>query len=123
MAMPHPPRQKHARLRDFTLYAAIGCCVAILAIGVAQTNVHHDDFIRWGGLAVNTCVLFGYFIADSRPLFKRWSFWGLTIALLSLHAIVFGIVLTFVSQWKLIWFMVMILEVPLLLFFRNRFLK
>lgn len=95
----------------------------MVAIGVAQTDISHDAFIRWGGLAVNTCVLFGYFIADSRPLFRRWSFWGLTIALLSLHTIVFCIVLTQVSQWKLVWFMVMILEVPALLFLRNRFLN
>lgn len=123
IAMPHSPRQNRARLRDFALYVAIGLFVAMVAIGVAQTDVSHDAFIRWGGLAVNTCVLFGYFIADSRPLFRRWSFWGLTIALLSLHTTVFCIVLTHVSQWKLVWFMVMILEVPVLLFVRNRFLK
>lgn len=123
IAMPHSPRKNGARLRDFALYVAIGLCVAMTAIGVAQTDISHDAFIRWGGLAVNTCVLFGYFIADSRRFFSRWSFWGLTIALLSLHIILFGIVLTHVGQWKLIWFMVMILEVPVLLFIRNRFLK
>ena len=122
IAMRHL-RQNHARLRDFALYIVIGLFVAMMAIGVAQTDVSHDGFIRWGGLAVNTCVLFGYFIADSRPLFRRWSFWGLTIALLSLHTAAFCIILTQVSQWKLVWFMAMILEVPVLLFFRNLFLK
>ncbi len=122
IAMPNS-HESRARLRDFALYVAIGLVVAMLAIGVAQTDISHDAFVRWGGLAVNTCVLFGYFIADSRSFFRKWSFWAVTIALLSLHAAVFCIVLTHVSQWKLVWFMVMILEVPVLLFVRNRFLK
>lgn len=117
IALQRSPRR---RLRDFVLYIAIGLCVAFVAMGLAQTDISHDSFIRWGGLTVNTSVLFGYFVADSRPLFRRVSFWILTVALLSVHVIVFALVLTHVSQWKLIWFMVMLLEVPVLLFLRNR---
>jgi uncharacterized membrane protein len=122
ITVPRSPRNVH-RLRDFALYIAIGLCVAIIAIGLVQTEISHDSFMRWGGLAVNTSVLFGYFIVDSRILFGRMPFWALTIVLLLVHVIVFTVVLMHVSEWKLIWFTVMLLEVPVLLFLRNRFLN
>ena len=46
---------------------------------------------------------------------------GADVLLLAVHLTAFGIVLTHVGQWKLVWFMVIILEVPVLVFFRNRF--
>jgi len=36
------------------------------------------------------------------------------------HLAGFIIVLTHVAEWKLIWFMVMFFEFPVLVFFRNR---
>ena len=122
ITVPHSPRQSH-RLRDVGLYIAIGLGVAMVALVIAQSDISHEAFIRWGGLIVNTSVLFGYFIAGSRRFFRKLSFWALTTVLLSLHVVVFVLILTHVNQWKLIWFMVMVLEVPILLFSRNWFLK
>jgi len=115
-----PRSHAYARLRDFVLYIAISLAVAAAAIGVAQANVSHDAFIRCGGLIMNTSLLFGYFIADSRNLWRKWSFWVMTTALLSVHLIAFALVLTHVSEWKLIWFLLMYLEMPVLIYFRDR---
>jgi hypothetical protein len=123
IAMSTSARKSSRRLRDFSLYIAIGMLIVVAAIGMAQNDISHKSFIRWGGLTVNTSVLFGYFIADSRPLFGRLSFWVLTIALLLVHLTVFAIVLIRVSEWKLVWFMVMLLEVPILFLLRDRLLK
>jgi hypothetical protein len=70
------------RVRDFALYIAIAVVVGIAAIGVAQTGIGHDAFIRWGGLVINTLVLFDYFSAFSRSLWRLLSFWFFIFALL-----------------------------------------
>jgi hypothetical protein len=111
-----------SRIRDFVLYIAISFAFVAMLIVVARTGVSHDVYIRWGGLALNTSILFGYFIADSRQFFLRWQYWILTAVLLSVHLAGFIVVLTHVQEWKLIWFMVMFLEYPMLVFFRSRLL-
>ena len=115
------PLTSLARLRDLGFYFVIGGLLVIAALGLAKTNLSRDALIRWGGLTVNTCVLFGYFVADSRPLLGRIYFWILTAGLLSLHTLLFAIILSHIAQWKLVWFLVMYLEAPVLVFFRNRF--
>jgi hypothetical protein len=109
-----------SRVRDFVLYIAIGFAFVGVLIVVAQKGVSHDAYIRWGGLALNTAILFGYFIADSRQFFRRWQFWALTAVLLSVHLAGFIVVLTHVAEWKLLWFLVIIFEFPVLVFFRSR---
>jgi hypothetical protein len=112
-----------SRIRDFVLYIAIGLAFVGVLIVIAQNGVSQDVYIRWGGLALNTAILFGYFIADSRQFFRRWQFWALTAVLLSVHLAGFIVVLTHVAEWKLLWFMVMFLEYPVLVFSRKRLLN
>ena len=83
-------------------------------------SVSHDVYIRWGGLALDTAVLYGLFINYSRQFFRKWQFWALTALLLSVHLAGFAILLTHVDEWKLTWFTVMAIEYPVLIFFRNR---
>lgn len=109
-----------ARTRDFVLYVAIGIAFIAAIVFVAHRPVNHDAFIRWGGLAVNTVVLYGYFVANSRLFFRRWSFWAMTTIFLCVHLAAFGTLLVHVEEWKLIWFTVMALEYPVLAFCRNR---
>lgn len=95
--------------------------IGIAALGILFAfSVSHEVYIRWGGLAFVTVVVFGLFINDSREFFRKSQFWVLTVLLLAVHLTAFGIVLTHIREWKLMWFMVMILEVPVLVFFRNR---
>jgi len=109
------------RLRDFSIYIAIGLLVAAIAWIIASTGLSLNVITKWGGLAVNTAAVYGYFIADSRSYFRRLAFWVMTSVALSMHLVVFAVVLTHVSQWKLLWFMVMLLEIPVLVFLRDRF--
>jgi hypothetical protein len=109
-----------ASVRDFAIYVVISAAVASAALVVARSDISHDALIRWGGLAVNTCVLFGYFIADSKRLFGRVPFWILTACLLLAHLAIFGIVLHYASKWRLVCFLVMYLEAPILMVGRDR---
>jgi peptidoglycan/LPS O-acetylase OafA/YrhL len=107
-------------MRDFALYFAIALVIGTAAIALAHTNMSHDAFIRWGGLLVNTALLFGYFIADNRHSRQKYTFWGLTLLFLCLHLIAFCVLLIHIAQWKLVWFMVMYLELPVLNFVKDR---
>jgi hypothetical protein len=78
------------------------------------------DFIKWGGLTVYTAFIFGYFVNDSRQYLKLRQFWILTACLLTSHLAVFIVVLLHVAVWKLLWFMVMILELPVFSRLRDR---
>jgi len=106
-------------VRDVLVIVPVVVALIVLIIFFGL-SVSHVVYIRWGGLALATLVLFGLFINDSREFFRKWQFWVLTVLLLAVHLTAFGIVLTHVGQWKLVWFMVIILEVPVLVFFRNR---
>ena len=106
-------------MRDFGLYVAIAAAIGTVAIALAHTSVSHDAFTRWGGLLVNTACLFGYFIAAHRRCWRKCSFWAITFLLLFLHLIGFCILLVYIAHWKLVWFMVMYLELPVLVFVKD----
>jgi peptidoglycan/LPS O-acetylase OafA/YrhL len=113
-------RWRRPRLRDWVLYISISLAIATAGVVLARTGLTHDAFIRWGGLAFNTAVLFAYFVADSRDLWGRRGFWALTCGLLVTHTSAFCLVLEHVPEWRLPWFMVMCLEIPVFMFLRDR---
>lgn len=73
-----------------------------------------------GGLAAYTAAIFGIFIKHSRRYFRRRRFWLLTALLLAAHLTAFVIILTRIESWRLMWFVVMVLELPVLVFLRNQ---
>lgn len=107
------------RVRDYVLYIAIAFAF-LGAVFVVEGKWGHEAFIRWGGLTGFTAGLFGFFVKESREYFRERRFWMLTAVLLAVHLTAFAIVLTHVEEWKLMWFMVMIVEYPVFVFFRNR---
>lgn len=86
-------------------------------------SVSDEAYIRWGGLTLDTAVVFGLFIKYSRQFLKARRFWGLTFALLAVHLVAFILILMHVEEWKLVWFTPMAVELPLFLFLRNRILS
>lgn len=116
--------RSHHRVRNFLLLVFVGVLVAFAFLGIVfavEDRWGHDAFIRWGGLAGFTLGLFGLFVGDSEKLLRRWRFWAVTVVLLAVHLAAFAIVLTRVEEWRLMWFMVMVVEYPLFLFVRDRF--
>lgn len=105
--------------RDILIIVPVVVGLLILC-AVFASSVSHRVYIRWGGLALDTAVLFGLFINYSRQFFRQRQFWILTAVLLAVHLTAFTIVLTHVEEWQLMWFLVMVLEYPVLVFFRNR---
>lgn len=109
-----------SRVRDFVLYIAIGFAFVGVLILVARSSVSHEAFIKWGGLAFMTALLFGYFISNSGQFIRIWKFWAITAIILSVHLAAFAVILTHVDEWKLTWFIGMAIEYPVFVFFRSR---
>ena len=111
--------RSRSRVLDYVLY--IGIAFAFIGITFfVQAKWGHDAFIRGFGLVGFTLGLFGFFLQESRELFHVRRFWEVTGALLIIHLLVFTVVLLHVEEWRLPWFMVMVFEYPLFVFFRSR---
>jgi hypothetical protein len=76
--------------------------------------------VKYGGLTVSTALLFGYFLHDSREYLRNPRLWMLTACLLVLHLTAWIILLTHVEKWGLLWFNIMVLELPVFWHLRDR---
>ena len=114
------------RLRNFFLLLLLSALIAFALIGFGFVIVDqwgNDAYIRWGGLTIFTLTLFALFVGKSEDYLRAWRFWGMFAIILAVHLGAFAIVLTHVEEWKLTWFMVMVVEYPLFLFLRNNFVE
>ncbi len=93
--------------------------ILIVFIGL-HTSVNHDKSIKFGGLTISTTILFGYFINDSREYLRNIRFWALTGFLLLLHLAAWISLLLHVQRWGLLWFNIMVFELPLFWRLRSR---
>ena len=123
--------QRATRIRDrarkthlfYVFCALLGFPIAFafLKIGfVIQDKWGHDAYIRWDGLSGFTLLLFGFFVSESLQFLRKWRFWVVTAILLAAHLAAYAVVLTHVEEWRLTWFMVMVIEYPLFLFLRDK---
>lgn len=113
------------RVKSFLLYASLSIVIALAFLkisSIVKNEWGHAAYIKWGGLSLFTLGLFTFFIAESEKFLKEWRFWGATAILLAVHLAAFVILLTHIEEWKLTWFMVMVIEYPVFLFLRNSFL-
>ena len=109
----------HLTARDVLIIVPL--VLGISAVGIAFAFlVSHEAYIKWGGLAVDTAVLFTFFVNESRQFLKNRRFWLLTACLLIAHLAGWIVFLMHVGEWKLAWFTAMILELPVFLHWRRR---
>ena len=119
--VPRSHRVRNALL--FFLLCVLIAFVFIKITFVVEDRWGHDAFIRWDGLAGFTLGLFGFFLGESEKLLRQWRFWVVTLILLAAHLVAFTIVLTHIEEWKLMWFMVMVIEYPGFVFVRDWFIE
>jgi hypothetical protein len=103
------------RIRDLTLYLLIAIAVTIAIVWYAYKSdaAGNESISRWGGLIVNTAILYGYVLKESRPFWHAWGFWLALISALSLHTLVFILILQHVEHWSVLWFLFMYpIEIP-----------
>ena len=103
------------RIRDLGLYLLIAIAVALGVVWFAyrSTGTSDESISRWGGLIVNTAILYGYVLKESRPFWHAWAFWLAIIGVLGLHTSVFIVILQRVDHWSILWFLLMYpVEIP-----------
>ena len=83
------------------IYISIG--LAIVGFGMWYVDSGGKDpsesAWKWIGLAVNTPILFGYAASEYRRDWRQPRFWGVILVLLAVHLGAFSIILTHVSRW------------------------
>ena len=111
------------RAADFVVYVAIALAVGGGVVWYANASGPNgaDLFGRWAGLAVNTAILFGYLLKDSRRFWHSRRLWVLLVLMLSAHLVIFSLILLRSTEWKIAWFLVMYpVEVPIFFLLRGR---
>ena len=114
------------RARKYLVFGLLGTLLSLVLVKIAfvvEGRWGHDAFIRWFGLASFTLGVFALFVCESERVLRSWRFWVLLAILLAAHLTGFVVVLTHVEEWKLSWFMVMVVEYPLFLLLRDRFVR
>ena len=83
------------RLGDFTLYIFIGIAVALSVFWYISREDRGgaELIVKWVGLTGTTLILFGYAIREHKLFASRISFWLVISLLLSLHTVIFVILL------------------------------
>jgi hypothetical protein len=106
------------RLLDFLIYLLIGAALSLAIVAYAYETdplPGNQDILRWGGLLLNTLLLFGFVIKQSRPFWHAWAFWVILASMLVLHVLVFCVILQRTQHWNASWFLLMYpVEVPLI---------
>lgn len=121
------PGAKERRRFDLdNLSARDALTIALIVIGILTLGVvlnsffGHDAYIRWGGLALDTALLFGFFVHLSRGSLRQRRFWILMLCLLAVHLVAWIALLKHVGEWRLMWFLVMVFELPVFFYLRAR---
>src|SRR6266700_6844740 len=67
----------HLAARDVLIIIPVVLGIVALFIAFAGL-VSHDAYVKFGGLAIDTAALFGFFLHDSREYLRKIWFWLLT---------------------------------------------
>ncbi len=117
---PHP-NNILVRMRNYLLFFLLCIAVSLGTIGLGFMFKGDEAFVRWGGLTFFTLCLLGLFVGDSEKFLRKARFWVVTAIFFAGHLAVFSIVLTHAEEWKVMWFTIMAIEYPPLLFLRDKF--
>ena len=73
--------------------------------GIAISERSVIGWSKWGGLVVDSILLFGWAIKHYKRLWRNRVFWNALTLLLAVHLAVFWFMLRAVQNWQMIWFL------------------
>lgn len=120
---PTHEKRSHSesRSRDLVLYVTISLAFMFLAVVLGRSNLSLKVSGQVLSLVLFTGLLYCSFIAFNRQMFRVWTFWLLTIVMISAHLAVFLIINLRVDHWRPLWNGLMFFEIPILDFLKGRF--
>jgi len=86
----------------------------------AKYDISDDSFAKWGGLAIFTPALFGWVIKQTRKFWQSRVFWMSLGTLLVIHVAAWIAILRSLAHWRLAWWVLTLVEVPLIGIARDR---
>jgi hypothetical protein len=92
------------RAKDLILYVLISLLILAVVFTAAMTGLREDIFMKWLSFVAFTLLLFGYFIADNRSLWKRPQFWIMSGVCFLIHLLGFIVLFAHLTIFKPIWF-------------------
>ncbi len=97
------------RIRNLGLYLLIALALAVGIIWFAYKSdgTHNQSISKWGGLFVNSAILYGYVVKEGKPFWHAWGFWLAFTSVLCLHLLVFIVIFNRVDHWSVSWFLLM----------------
>jgi hypothetical protein len=102
---------------DLSAPAAIVIAVGFLLIcGLSFTM---GAQAKWPAMVLSTATLFGYFVHDSRKFLRKPRFWILVALFLAVHLLIWASILIRVERWGLLWFNIMVFELPVFWYLRG----
>jgi hypothetical protein len=104
---------------DLSVPAAIVIALGFFLVAGCFIVFGGKGHLKWGGLTLSTAVIFGYFVRDSRKFLPKPRFWTLTGSLLMLHLLAWIALLIHVERWGLLWFNIMVFELPVFWYLRG----
>jgi hypothetical protein len=104
---------------DLSVPAAIIIVLAFFVAAGGFIVFGGEERVKWGGLTLGTAVIFGYFLHDSCKFLRKPRFWILTGSLLALHLLAWIALLIRVERWGLLWFNIMVFELPVFWYLRG----
>jgi hypothetical protein len=103
------------RALDFLAYVLIAVLIVVGLYFYGAKDGDIEELGKWGGLAINTLLLFGFVIKQGKLFWGRWLFWVSVASLLLIHLAIFSVVLRSFKHWQMVWFLIMYpLEIPLI---------
>ena len=105
---------------DLSLSESMIIACGFFVVGGISLAFGHDAYVKFGGLTATTAILFGYFLHCNRAFLRYVKFWKLAACLLSVHLCAWITLLLHVEKWGLLWFNVMIFELPIFWYLRAR---
>lgn len=87
------------RAVDFILYICIGLALGLLCIAFAE----YDIDSKWLALLFETCLVFGFVIAQQRKSWKHSLFWIVLLILFAIHVLASILLLRQISNLRAAW--------------------
>lgn len=108
----------HLTVRDVLVIVPLA--LVLLGVGVAFAFLVSDEvYVKWGGLGLNSAVLFAFFVFNSREFLNKRRFRLFALSFFAIHLIAWIVLLSQIDTWKLAGFGVMVLEVPVFFYKRD----
>jgi hypothetical protein len=109
-------------MRGFILYFIISALLIGVLVFATLMGMTWKAILYGLGVPAVSAVVFGYFVASSRKLWKKPSYWLLTSCLFCAHCLVLAFIFIRVGVFKPIWLLLATPELFILVLSRDMFL-